>query len=106
MNSFEIENTSAHLPRELKAVLRIFNTDDELRRKALPHVNIQSQEIDWYSISQNDFGGGHSGAIAWAKAIWADQVSAGVDPFERAFAMQPRLQMAVIEALKIRWGLE
>ncbi len=105
MNNFETEKAFINLSRELKAVLLIFNADDELKRKALTHLNMQSQEIDWYSISQNDFGGGHSGAIAWAKAIWSDQITEGADPFERAFAMQPRLQNAVIEALKSRWGL-
>ena len=45
------------LPRELQAVLHIFNYEDELRTKALPHVNIARQSINWPAIWDNDFGG-------------------------------------------------
>jgi hypothetical protein len=99
------QTTDTKLPRELRAVLRIFNADDELKRKALPHVNIDSQSVDWLAIWANDFGGGHTGAIVWAQALWADQVETKADPFDRAFALDGNLQRACIEALAVRWGL-
>ena len=91
--------------RELRAVLLIFNADGELRRKALPHVNIAREFIDWKSIMENDFGGGHSAAIKWARAIWEDRVPEGADLFDRAFAMDGWLRTAVLKALGTRWGL-
>jgi len=96
---------SVELPSELKAVLLIFNADVELKRKALPYVDLNSQSINWEKIYQNDFSGGDSAALAWAKAIWCDQVSTKSDPFDRAFAMDVYLQNAVLNALAIRWGL-
>lgn len=93
------------LPRELRAVLHIFNYDEELRRKALPHVNIEGQSIDWSAIWRNDFGGGHSAAVVFAQALWCDRVETKADPFDRAFAMDRELQFACLEALAIRWGL-
>ncbi len=105
MTNFKSLEVQEELPRELRAVLMIFNADEELMRKALPHVDIKRQSVDWYSISRNPFGGGHSGAIAWAKAIWSDQLPEGVDPFDRAFAMGASLQTAVLAALRERWGL-
>ena len=93
------------LPRELRAVLRILNCDDELKRKVLPHVDIERQSIDWPRIWSNDFGGGHSAALLFGQAIWLDRVTTKSDPFDRAFAMDHKLQMACVEALAIRWGL-
>lgn len=94
-----------NLPAELRAVLRIFSYDQELRRKALPHVDVERRSIDWTEIWRNDFGGGHAAAILWAQAIWCDEVTTKSDPFTRAFAMDHRLREVVLEALSIRWGL-
>ncbi len=101
----QLSNQEIKLPRELRAVLRIFNYDSELQRKALPHVNIERQSINWPKIWANDFGGGHSAAILFAQAIWCDRVETKSDPFDRAFAMDRELQITCIEALAIRWGL-
>lgn len=95
----------ANLPRELRAVLRIVNYDRELQCKALPHINIERQSINWPAIWRNDFGGGHSAALIFAQAIWCDRVETKSDPFDRAFAMDSRLQFVCLEALAIRWGL-
>lgn len=86
-------------------MLLIFNADSELRRKALPHVNVSHQSVDWESIMENEFGGGHSAAVKWARAIWEDRVPEGTDPFNRAFAMDGWLRRAVLKALGIRWGI-
>ena len=97
--------TETALPRELRAVITILVSDPELVRKALPYVNIDRQEIDWDGIYANDFGGAHSAALSWAKAVWCDKVAAKSDPFDMAFSMNPKLQSAVLRALAIRWGL-
>lgn len=99
-------NQNARLPRELRAVLHIFNYDGELRAKALPHVNIERQSINWLGVWGNDFGGGHAAAVVFAQALWADRVETKSDPFDRAFAMDHPLQFVCLEALAIRWGLK
>lgn len=106
MSQYLNQPESEKLPSELKAVLMIFNADEELKRKALPFVNIKKREIDWYGISKNHFGSGHSAAIAWAKAIWMDKTQKDFDPFERAFSMENSIKQIVIQALKVRWNLE
>lgn len=94
------------LSRELRAVLRIFQYDEELRAKALPFLDVGRHSIDWEGIGENDFGGGHSAAVLWAKAIWCSRIETKSDPFDRGFAMNSGLQLAVIEALAIRWGFD
>ena len=96
---------TARLPRELRAVLHVFNYDGELQAKALPHVNFERQSINWSAIWDNDFGGGHAAAVIFAQALWCDRVETKSDPFDRAFAMDTKLQMTCLTALAIRWGL-
>jgi hypothetical protein len=97
--------TKKTMPSELRAVLHIFNADEELKRKALPHVDIEWHDVSWDQIFENDFGGGHLAAIIFAKAIWCDQVTTTSDPFDRAFAMNEVLRLAVLQALAIRWSI-
>lgn len=99
-----ISNEEGKLPAELRAILQIFRHDGELQTKALLHVDIKRQSVNWDRIWKNDFGGAHAAAIIWAQAIWCDQIQTHSDPFDRAFAMSPGLQQAVLRALAIRWG--
>jgi hypothetical protein len=86
-------------------VLTIFTVDEELKRRALPFVDMELKRIDWDGVLNNDYGGGHSAAIKWSQAVWGDLVPEGADLFCRAFAMDNRLQRAVLKALAVRWGL-
>jgi hypothetical protein len=96
---------SKPMSRELRAVLHIVTSDAELKRKVVPHINIQNESIDWDAIFENDFGGGHMAAVVFSKAIWCDAITTKSDPFDRAFAMDLPLRKTVIEALAIRWSL-
>ncbi len=99
------ETPKSSLPPELRAVLLILDSDDELKRKALPHVNVERQDINWNGIFENDFGSGHRACLCWAKSLWTDRTPAKVDIFDRSFSMSPRLQTVVLRAVAIRWGL-
>ncbi len=101
LNQIDIKN----LPTQLRAVLTIIASDDELRIKALPYVNIDRREIDWSGIFNQDFGRGHRASVVWAKILWLDETPAKVDPFNQAFSMSPHLLHAVLEAIAIRWGI-
>ena len=92
---------SKPMSSELKAVLHIVTSSDELKRKVLPHINIQNESIDWDGIFKNDFCGGHQAAVVFAKAIWCDAVTTKSDPFDRAFTMDLFLRKTVVEALAI-----
>lgn len=90
---------------ELRAVCHIVLSDPELKCKAFPYINLENESIDWDGIFSNDFGGGHSAALIFAKAIWCDRITTKGDPFDRAFAMDFTLRRTVLEALAIRWSL-
>lgn len=104
-NAVEQGFDQSKLPAQLRAVLRIVTADDELKQKALPFVNVRAREIDWQSIFRHDLSSGHRAALIFAKICWLDVMPVKADPFDRAFAMDQRLRMAVLDALSIRWNL-
>ncbi|MGZ3786820.1 MAG: hypothetical protein ACXVC3_19945 [Bdellovibrio sp.] len=69
----------------------------------MPFIDFQGENIYWDQIFKNSFGSGHRGALLFAYAIWQNEVRS--NPFEAAFNMSPKLQMAVLKALALRWGL-
>lgn len=106
MTLLKIEQSKVRpVPSELRAVIHIFSADSELRAKALPHVSIEKQEVNWFAIGRNHFGSGHSAAIHWAKGIWNLQCPKNVDLFENSTAMDMNVRRSVLEALQIAWGI-
>ena len=101
----EKQDTQNIIPTQLRAVLTIVNADPELRKKALPFVNIERQEVNWTEIFRHDLGSGRRAALVWAKALYRDQTPFTVDPFDRALSMDDQLRRAVADAIAIRWGL-
>lgn len=90
---------------ELRAVLRIIESDDFLVRNVLPFIDCERESIAWDRIFSMSFGSGHYAAVAMAYGIWTDHQRAGCDPFDMAFSLGPNLQRAVLSALALRWGL-
>jgi hypothetical protein len=99
------QNIQPQLPSQFRAVLKIVSADGELRRKALPHVDLGRREVNWTEIFKSDLGSGHRAALIWAKALYRDEAPPKADAFDRAFAMDQILRSVVLEAIAIRWGL-
>jgi hypothetical protein len=91
------------LPNELRAIVHLVSHDDELRTKALAHVNIERREINWNSIFNNSYGSGHAVAIQWGHSLWCDAAASNL--LENSFAMDAGLRRAVLRALAIRWSI-
>jgi hypothetical protein len=106
MNAKQNKTAENGLPTQLRAVLTIVSCDQELRRKALPFVNIERREVNWSEIFKNDLGSGHRAALVWAKSLYRDEAPIKVDPFDRALSMDASLRGTVLQAIAIRWGLE
>ena len=103
MNS--AQQTTRKVSREMRAVLHIINADPETQRLGLRHIDQERERINWEGIWNQDYCGGFGAVMLWVQAIWCDRKETKGDPFDRAFAMDPHLQKAVLEALAIRWGL-
>ena len=92
------------LPAHLRAAITIMAADPHLVCKALPHVDIDHQEVKWDEIFKNEFDNGQKAAIYFAKALATNKVD-GVDPFTLAAEMNQKLRGAVLRGLAIHWGL-
>ena len=92
------------LPAHIRAVITIMAADPHLVCKALPHVDIDHQEIKWDEVFKNEFDGGQKAAISFAKALAMGKID-GADPFILANEMNQKLRGAVLRGLAIHWGL-
>jgi len=92
------------LSQQMRAVLLIFNADPYLMEAVTPYINFETDSIYWDKILKMPFGSGHKGAIRWAYGVWTDEMPKG-NCFDGALNMSPFLQVAVLEALCLRWGL-
>lgn len=92
------------LSMQMQAVLLVFNADAYLMRAVAPFINIETETIYWDKILKLPLGSGHKGAIRWAYGIWTDEMPKG-NCFDGALCMSPALQVDVLEALCLRWGL-
>ncbi len=43
--------------------------------------------------------------MLWAYSLWTDEIRSRANPFDAALSLTPKLQIAVLKALSIRWGL-
>lgn len=102
--ALNIQNEPRPPSNEMKAVLEILNADSFLMKAAKPHIDFENESIYWDKIFQNSFGSGYRGALLFAYSMWTDEVRA--NPFEMAFSMSPKLQIAVLKAMALRWGLQ
>jgi hypothetical protein len=92
------------LPAHLRAAITIMAADPHLVCKALPHVDIDHQEVKWDEIFKNEFDPGQKSALCFAKAIALNKVE-DTDPFLLAMEMNQKLRAAVLRGLAISWGL-
>jgi len=104
----EIQNSAQapvrKLSQQMRAVLLIFNADPYLMSTVGPFINLETESIYWDKILKLPFGSGHKGAVRWAYGVWTDEMPKG-NCFDGALSMSPFLQVAVLEALCLRWGL-
>lgn len=90
---------------DLEAVLRIVEADDYLARAVRPFIDEESLSIDWERIFLIKFGKAHDTALKIAYGIWNDRLHQGFDPFQAPFSMTPKLRLAVLEALAMKWRM-
>ncbi len=91
--------------RQMQAVLHVLRTDSYLYERVSPFINLDTETIYWNEIFRLGFGSGHRGAITWCYGIWRDEPKPRANCFDAALNMDPRFQVAVLEALAMRWGL-
>jgi hypothetical protein len=103
-NSAPMIPTERKFSQQMRAVLLVFNSDPFLMEAVAPFVNFETETIHWEKIQKLPLSSGHKSAVRWAYGIWTDEMPKG-NCFGGALNMSPFLQVAVLEALCLRWGL-
>lgn len=96
--------TERKFSQQMRAVLLILNADPFLMEAVTPFINFETETIHWEKIQKLSLCSGHKSAVRWAYGIWTDEMPKG-NCFSGALNMSPFLQVAVLEALCLRWGL-
>ncbi|HEY8272047.1 MAG TPA: hypothetical protein VIG33_14245 [Pseudobdellovibrionaceae bacterium] len=94
------------LSTQMEAVLLIFKADPYLMESLKSFINLDTETIHWPQIFKISFGSGHRAAITMAYGVWTDELRPGSNPFDAALSLPPKLQIAVLQALALRWGLK
>jgi hypothetical protein len=90
---------------QMRAVLHVLKTDSDLYGRVSPFINFDTETIYWHEIFRQGFGSGHRAAVTWCYGIWTDEPRPRSNCFDSALSMDSRFQVAVLEALAMRWGL-
>ena len=91
---------------QMQAVLLILNADPYLKKNIEPFINFETETISWDQVLKIAFSSGHRAAITWSYCIWTDELRPRSNPFDAALSMDQNLQLAVLQALALRWGLK
>lgn len=103
--AIEIQRTTRKPSQQMRAVLCVLEADQDLFVRVKPFIDFEAETIYWGQLSRISFGSGHRGALTWAYSIWTDEPKPRANAFDAALNMDSRLQLAVLKALAIRWGL-
>jgi hypothetical protein len=90
---------------QMRAVLTIFAADPSLMGIVSKHINRELESISWEPIFKFPWGSGHRAAIVFAYSLWTDQMRPRANPFDAAVTMDHALQIAILRAFAIRWGI-
>jgi hypothetical protein len=102
---FEKAQVNRRTSVQMGAVLRIFNVDHALMTAVKPHIDFENESILWDEIFALPLDSRQRAAAVWAYSIWTDKPRGRINSFDIAFSMDRPLQIAVLEALALRWGL-
>ena len=102
--SAPVIQTERKLSQQMRAVLLVLNADPYLMEAVSPFINFETESIYWEKIQKLPLCSGHKSAVRWAYGIWTDEMPKG-NCFGGALNMSAFLQVAILEALCLRWGL-
>ena len=98
--------TTREPSQQMRAVLHVLKADAHLYERVLPFIDLRNETIYWEPLLKVSFGSGHRAAITWIYGIWTDEMRPKANCFDAALSMDPTLQVAVLEALAMRWDLK
>lgn len=104
-SKIETQKSQRKLSTQMRAVLTILSADSYLMKTVGPHINLNTETIHWDPIFKFPWCSGHRACVTWAYSLWTDEIRSRANPFDAALNLSPKLQMALLKALSIRWGL-
>ena len=90
-------------PDKLRALMRIIEIDEELMEKVPRYIDIESKNVDWYSVFNMNYRPSAYAGLVWAKSLWDAKIMDGKDIFRLSFDMNEKMKKAVLDATNFAW---
>ena len=91
---------------QMRAVLTVLAGDPHLMDTVCKFVDFKNNTVQWDQIFAAPMTEGQQVAFHWAYAFWFDDVIEQFNVFKAAHLMNHELRLAVLRALRLRWGLQ
>jgi hypothetical protein len=98
------ENSTVTMSTQMSAVMTIISACSDLTKNAGPHIDLKLEQINWDLIFKQRWSNCQKTALSWGFILWRDEARPHFNVFENSNLMGEDLQLAVLQAIMIRWG--
>lgn len=99
------QTTQRKMSEQMRAVMTILSSSEELLKKAKPYVDLGNESINWDEIFKVAKSASHQSLVGFAFALWRDELKPRINIFDGALNLDRSAQMAILQAMMIRWNL-
>ena len=99
-------NPQKRISTQMRAVLTLLQSDQELLRAVNQHIDLNTESIYWDQIFAKSWSSGQRALLTWGFNLWRDENRKGASSFELALGMDQKFQLAILNALAVRWGIQ
>lgn len=105
--SFSTEAYSSQRPMsvQMRCVFTVLDAAPNLRAALSPCIDLSRETIYWERISKLQLSSGERTLVAWIYGLWTDEQRPRANVFDGSLNLPPQIQIAVLKALALRWGL-
>jgi hypothetical protein len=90
---------------QMRCVFTILDAAPNLKVALSPFIDLSRETIYWERISKLQLSGGERTLVAWIYGLWTDEQRPRANVFDGSLNLPPQIQIAVLKALALRWGL-
>lgn len=105
--SFSAETYSSQKPMsvQMRCVFTVLDAASNLRAALSPYIDLNLESIYWERIFKLPLSSGERTLVSWIYGLWTDEQRPRANVFDGSITLPPQIQIAVLKALALRWGL-
>lgn len=93
------------MSQQMSAVMTVISSHAEMLKLAKSYIDLENERIDWDGLFKQANSSAHKAAFGFAFALWRDELRPRINIFEGVLNMDQGVQLAILQAMMIRWNL-